>query len=192
MLKATHQDKPRVTDILARSFDRNQSVNYIIPQDTTRDQRIKALMSYSFDVCHAFGEVFLSDDRRACALAVLPEKKKTNVMSIFRDVGLIFSCTGLGNVRKALRREGLIKKIQPKESMYYLWFIGVDPDYQGQGRGSRLLNEVIGRSSELQRPVYLETSTPENLPWYEDFGFRIYSDLDLGYKLYFLKRESEE
>lgn len=66
MIKATNLDKGRVAEILTRSFDRNQSVNYVIPHDKKREKRIKALMNYSFDVCHAFGEVYLSDDRRAC------------------------------------------------------------------------------------------------------------------------------
>lgn len=38
--------------------------------------------------------------------------------------------------------------------------------------------------------MYLETSMPENLPWYERFGFRIYDRLELGYTLYFLKKEA--
>lgn len=189
MIKASHQDKPRVTEILARSFDQNQSVNYVIPQDAKRGKRIQALMDYSFEVCHAFGEIFLSEDGQACALSVLPEMKRTTLKSILWDAGLILSCTGLGNVQKALRRETLIKKAQPTELIYYLWFIGVDSNYQGQGRGSQLLGELIGHSQRLQRPICLETSTTSNLPWYRKFGFQIYSELDLGYQLYFLKRD---
>ena len=36
MIKATYQDKDRVVDILAESFDDNQSVNYIVKQDKKR------------------------------------------------------------------------------------------------------------------------------------------------------------
>lgn len=189
MITASHQDKPRITEILARSFDDNQSVNYVIPQDAKRDRRIQALMNYSFDVCRAFGDVFLSEDRRACALAVWPEKKKTTFNSILWDARLVLSCTGLGNIRKTLRRETLIKKTQPEDPMYYLWFIGVDPGAQHQGRGSRLLAELIDHSQRLQRPICLETSTISNLPWYQKFGFHVYAELDLGYRLYFLKRD---
>lgn len=188
MIKATPQDKPRITEILARSFDKNQSVNYVIPQDSKRDRRIHALMNYSFDVCHAFGDVFLSGDRSACALAIRPEKKKTTLNSVLWDARLVLSCTGLANAGKALRREALIKKTQPEGSMYYLWFIGVEPEAQRQGHGSQLLSELIEHSKRLGRPIYLETSTTSNLPWYENFGFQIYSELDLGYRLYFLKR----
>ncbi|MFX6031787.1 hypothetical protein ABTE99_19625, partial [Acinetobacter baumannii] len=75
-----------VTDILTRSFVDNKSVNYIIKQDEKREQCLKGLMEYSFDVCNLFGEVFISDDRKACALIVVPDRKKVTVKSILLDI----------------------------------------------------------------------------------------------------------
>lgn len=71
--------------------------------------------------------------------------------------------------------------------MSYLWFIGVDPEYQNTGIGTQLLHDVIAYSRQKNRPVYLETSTLKNLPWYKKVGFQIYQELDLTYKLFFLK-----
>ncbi len=189
MKKAEYKDKILVIDILTKSFDTNQSVNYIVKQDQKRVQRVTALMDYSFEVCFAFGDVFLSDDKKACALITYPDKKKTTLKSILLDVKLILSAVGLKNIKKILAREALINKIQPKELKYYLWFIGVDPEYQNKGIGSLLLNEIIEDSEDKKRPIYLETSTLKNLPWYQKFGFQIYHELDLSYKLFFLKRE---
>src|SRR6185312_1340531 len=78
MIKATYKDKDRVVDILAKSFDDNQSVNYIVKQDKKRNQRIRKLMVYSFDICYLYGEVFLADDKSGCALILFPDKKKNN------------------------------------------------------------------------------------------------------------------
>jgi len=58
-------------------------------------------------------------------------------------VQLIFSCVGLENFKKALVQEAKIKKLQSKDLIYYLWFIGVDPDKQNKGIGSPLIKEVI-------------------------------------------------
>lgn len=188
MKKAAYNDKSLVVDILTKSFDTNQSVNYIIKQDAKRVQRVSALMDYSFEICYLFGDVFLSDDKKACALVTYPDKKKTSLKSILLDVKLIFSAVGLNNIKKTLAREGLINKIQPKELKYYLWFIGVDPEFQNEGIGSVLLSEIIEDSEHKRRPIYLETSTLKNLPWYKKFGFDIYHELDLSYKLFFLQR----
>lgn len=188
MRKAEYNEKKLVVDILTKSFDTNQSVNYIVKQDDKRAKRVSALMDYSFEVCYLFGEVFLSDDKKACALITYPDKKKTTPKSILLDAKLILSCVGLKNIKKTLAREAMINKIQPKELKYYLWFIGVDPEYQNVGIGSVLLNEIIKDSEHKKRPIYLETSTLKNLPWYKKFGFDIYHELDLSYKLFFLKR----
>ena len=189
MIKAKYTDKNLIVNILASSFDKNKSVNYIIKQDGKRAQRIKRLMEYSFEMCYSFGDVYLSDDKKACALILLPDKKKTNFKSFLLDVKLIITCVGFSKLFKALNRESKIKKLQPNKSMFYLWFIGVDPDEQNKGIGRTLIQEVIAEGLSKQRPVYLETSTLKNIPWYEKFGFTIYNELDLGYPLFFMKKE---
>jgi len=189
MIKAALMDKERVVSILANSFDDNKSVNYIIKQDDKRVKRIRNLMEYSFDMCYFFGDIFLSEDKKGCALILLPDKKKTNLKSVLLDIKLIVSCIGLANIKKAMDREAKIKKLQPEGLKYYLWFIGVDPQEQNKGIGSYLMSEVIKEAVSKQRPIYLETSTVKNIPWYEKFGFKIYNQLDLSYRLYFMKKE---
>lgn len=189
MIKATDEDKQSIIDILARSFGANQSVNYIIRQDKKRPERIDVLMDYSFDVCKLFGEVWLSEEKKACALVLYPHIKKTTPRSIYLDLKLIFRAIGLSGINKAMKREALIKEKQPKVPMAYLWFIGVDPQYQHSGIGSKLLKEVIEHAKNQRLPVYLETSTERNLPWYHRSGFQIYDQLVLTYVLHFLKYE---
>jgi ribosomal protein S18 acetylase RimI-like enzyme len=188
MKKASYENKALITEILYQSFKENKSVNYIVKQDSKRENRIKSLMDYSFDVCYLFGDIYLSEDDKACALVLYPEQKKATLKSISLDIKLMLNCIGIGNIAKALNRESKIKEIQPKEKIYYLWFIGVDPRYQGKGIGSKLMEELIKDSEEKQRPIYLETSTLKNIPWYKKFGFEIYHELEFSYKLFFLKR----
>ncbi len=188
MIKANDKDKELIIDILAKSFVTNKSVNYLIKLGKNKLSRIRYLMSYAFEVCYLSGEVLLSEDQKACALLIYPDSKKPTLKSVWLDIKLIFFCIGLQNIRKILKREALIKKLQPKERMTYLWFIGVHPEYQNQGIGSALLNELITHNTLKNQPIYLETSTLKNLPWYQKLGFTIYHELDLGYTLYFLKR----
>ncbi|MGY4539457.1 hypothetical protein ACVW0P_003891 [Mucilaginibacter sp. UYNi724] len=189
MKRATKEDKNLVIDILTKSFIDNQSVNYIVLQDDKREQRIQALMDYSFEVCYRFGEVWLCENRKACALTLYPHLKQTSLASVGLDIRLIFQAVGLGGIRKTIAREARIKAKQPKENMCYLWFIGVNPLSQHQGAGSLLLHNIILEARSKGLPVYLETSTVSNLPWYAQFGFEEYDTLNLGYNLHFLKCE---
>jgi len=188
MIRAIYKDREQVVRLLQQAFKDNQSVNYIIRQDTDKARRIIALMEYSFDICFYYGEVYLSEDRSACALLLPPKSKRTDLRSIWLDVRLILKVIGVERLRIALKREAVIKEKQIKGDIQYLWFIGVDPLKQHQGAGSSLLKQVLVKSDQESLPVCLETSTLENLPWYEKFGFEIYDELDLGYRLYFLKR----
>jgi ribosomal protein S18 acetylase RimI-like enzyme len=187
MRKANYSDKTLVVDILARSFADNKSVNYIVKQDNRRKGRLKKLMAYSFEICYRYGKVFLTDDKKACALILLPDKKPATLYSMYLDMMLIFQVIGLKNIRKVVTRESKIKQHQLKEHAYYLWFIGVDPDAQHKGIGSSLLDDLIKEAKSVQRTIYLETSTLKNIPWYEKFGFSIYNRLNLGYEIFFLK-----
>jgi ribosomal protein S18 acetylase RimI-like enzyme len=189
MIQATPADKTLVVDILVKSFDDNKSVNYIVKQDEKRAGRLRKLMEYSFEKCSLFGDIFLSDDKKACALVVLPDQKKTTLQSITLDLDLVLSVIGLLNVKKALTRETRINQLHPKTHYYFLWFLGVEPLEQNKGIGSKLLTEVIGDAISKGRPIYLETSTLKNIPWYEKFGFAIYNKLDFGFDLYCLKKE---
>ena len=188
MKSALYSDKTLIVEILTTSFDENQSVNYIVKQDQKRTKRIRELMDYSFEICYNYGEVFLSDVNNASALVLYPDKKKTTLKSIWLDIRLVLKSIGIGNIKKALSRETKIKQKQLKAKMYYLWFIGVRPEVQSTGVGTKLLNEIISHSKKKNRPIGLETSTVKNLPWYEKFGFEQYDQLNLGYTLYFLKK----
>jgi hypothetical protein len=192
MIKASSDNKELIVDILSQSFEDNQSVNYIVKQDNKGKQRTRALMEYSFEICAMFGEIYLSEDKNACALVLYPHQKRTTIKSIWLDLKLIFYCVGLSGLQKTLNRESLIKKMQPKEKMYYLWFIGVVKSNQHSGIGTKLLNELIQDSNSKNLPMYLETSTLKNIPWYESFGFKIYHELKLSYTLFFLKRDADK
>ena len=140
MKNAKSTDKNLVIELLESSFDTNMSVNYIIPQNQNRAKRKRALMNYSFDICTLFGKVLISNDEKGCALILYPDKKKSTIKSIFLDLKLIIECIGFRNIKKTLSREALIRKLHPNELMSYIWYIGVDPEYQHQEIGSALLN----------------------------------------------------
>lgn len=189
MIKAETADRTLIIAILCDAFEDNPSVNYLIRRDERRVKRLMALMAYAFDLCQLSGEAWLSDDRKGCALILMPHQKKTSLSSAWLDLRLIRQAIGFRQLRAALQRERSIKQLQPKGAHAYLWFIGVARKNQGRGTGSKLLKQVIANADSKGLSICLETSVPENISWYEQFGFRAYNQLDPGHTLYFLKRE---
>ncbi|WP_225865874.1 GNAT family N-acetyltransferase [Dyadobacter aurulentus] len=187
MREATPSEKSIIVDILTKSFQDNQSVNYLIPNDHRRLNRIRALMDYSFETCRLFGKVYLSEDKKGCALVSFPEKKRATFRSTLLEVKLIFNAIGLGNIGKAIRREKEISSNYPSSQIFYLWFIGVNPENQNTGIGRKLMSELLSEAERMKRPVYLETSTMKNIPWYSKFGLDVYNQLNFGYNLFFIR-----
>jgi ribosomal protein S18 acetylase RimI-like enzyme len=191
MKKAT-SDKSNVIDLLAAAFRENKIVDYIIRKDKSRSRLLRALMDYSFEVYRLLGDVYLSEDRNACVLILFLDQRRVTFVTIWLDIKLILTAIGICGIKKALKRDTAIKSLQPKVLVSYLWFIGVVPAAQYEGTGTALLDELIAEATAINRPVYLETSTERNLLWYDRFGFHIYSELDLDYKLFLLKRYLEK
>lgn len=180
--------KNTVVEILSKAFDDNQSINFIVKQDEKRQRRIRQLMSYCFEICLVKGRILVAEDNKSCALLLSPESKIGLLKSIILDLRLAFQCIGFWRILKVLKREKMLKANHPKGKFYYLWFIGVDPESQGKGHGSKILEELLLECDQERKPIYLETSVIRNLSWYEKYDFKTFNEIDIGYKLYLMLR----
>jgi len=188
MRKATLADKSHVVTLLTDAFWNNLSVNYVISKNGDKRRKINALMAYSFNLCQAFGEVFVTDDMDGAALLLYPQNKRTTFLTIWWDIQLLFKSVGIFNFRKALTREKIIHRLQEQGDKMYIWFIGINPPQHGKGKGSKLLTEICQLAKQKHLTIYLETSTLNNLPWYKRFGLTIYNQHDFGYLIFFLRK----
>jgi hypothetical protein len=179
-----HLHKNKIIEILCESFDENQSVNFVVKQDTKRVKRIKTLMEYSFFKGIISGEIYYDEKNQACAIILDKHKSKTTIKSIIWDIRLLFQRIGVNNIIKVLKREKELKKLQPKNPFLHLWYLGVSVKNQGLGIGSNLIQEIIKDTEVKKLPIFLETSTKRNFPFYEKNGFTHLNTLhSLGYEL---------
>ena len=192
MIKADKIHKEKVIEILAECFEANKSVNWIVKQDSKRKERIAHLMDYSFEACIDTGQIYLTDDLTGVIICNDSTDKLPILEEAYLTAQFVIKVTGLIGIKKALRREEYIKQFHPKdEEFIYLWFMGLKKEAQGRGVGSAMLQEIIDRSNKEQIPIYLETSTDANLPFYGKNGFEIYHTSPeemFGFKLYFMRR----
>ncbi|MFE3193428.1 GNAT family N-acetyltransferase [Nocardia sp. NPDC059240] len=65
----------------------------------------------------------------------------------------------------------------PHEPHWYLQTIGTSPDARGLGHGRALLQSRL--TPDSHESSYLETHNPENLPYYERFGFTIRAEFTM-------------
>jgi len=72
-----------------------------------------------------------------------------------------------------LRQLGERKKALMPDPHWYLAAIGVDPERQGEGLGSTLVQSGIRRADHENTSVYLETETEGNVGFYQHLGFEV-------------------
>lgn len=187
MRKFIEQDREKIINILVNSFEGNKSVDFVVGK-LAGGRRV--LMEYSLENCLENGEVYISESGKSCVLIKYSDQKRKPFNLWFWDLKLALQGIGISRILKVLKRESSIEAVQPKESFLYLWFIGVEPECQGQGEGSKLLKSVLDLAEDKKLPVCLETSTESNFKWYENFGFSLYaSSTQFGFPFYFYKKD---
>lgn len=86
----------------------------------------------------------------------------------------ILAATGISRLGRMSAMRAAMDQNHPMEREHaYLWFIGVAPQAQGMGVGSRLLAAGLQRVDAQGLPAYLESSNPANVPLYRRFGFEV-------------------
>jgi ribosomal protein S18 acetylase RimI-like enzyme len=77
----------------------------------------------------------------------------------------------------------------PPESHQHVELVVVEAALQGLGIGSRLMEELCREIDSFPQPAYLETDKPENVPFYERFGFGVIGEATaLGTRNWFMSR----
>jgi GNAT superfamily N-acetyltransferase len=98
-----------------------------------------------------------------------------------------FLAAGPGPVVRGLRAQAVQDSGHPEDEHVYLWFLAVDPARQRGGLGRALLERVC---NDAEAPVYLDTSNPDNVPYYASNGFEEIgrADLPRATPMWFMRR----
>ena len=110
-----------------------------------------------------------------------PEEVPTAVANLLMPLG-----TALPQV---IRWFGRWCRLDPEDPHVHLGPIAVAPKLQGQGIGTALMRRYVEHLEREEIAGYLETDRPENLPFYEKFGFTVrHSEDVLGAPTWYMWR----
>ncbi len=82
-------------------------------------------------------------------------------------------CPNLRKLWPLRRYAEVFHEIHYPSPHWYLDVIGVDAAYQQLGIGRQLIARVIEASHQSRLPIWLETQTETNVPFYEALGFQV-------------------
>jgi GNAT superfamily N-acetyltransferase len=67
----------------------------------------------------------------------------------------------------------------PDEPHWYLAIVGSDLRIRGKGFGHALMRSRLDRCDAENLPAYLESTNPDNVPYYRRFGFEVTGEIPL-------------
>ena len=175
-------EAPDAARALALAFQDDPVLSWALP-DPDRRRRILGAGFFLF-VSRLWlpdGEAFAPPGDVAGAACWLPPGRWHPPLR--RRLGLLPSIVRIGgrSAPRFLRLQALVEGRHPDErDHWYLPALGVRPDRQGQGLGSRLMFPILSRCDEQGLPAYLEASSPRNRALYERHGFEVTGTLDLA------------
>jgi ribosomal protein S18 acetylase RimI-like enzyme len=72
-----------------------------------------------------------------------------------------------------------VDKVHPDKAHFYLEYLGVEPECQGKGFGSSILQHLSAKADEQGVGCYLENANPRNLAFYQRFGFQVIHEKEI-------------
>ncbi len=157
-------------------FDYPQFVCYF-PDRAWRTRHFHDFVETWINYALRYGRVDVTPDVTGVACWLPPGKTRTSNLGFVLTGAAIWPFRiGWKNCSRMLAyeqyAEGIHKKLGPGPH-WYLWGLAVDPPFQGQGIGTRLLQPVLRQADQHGLPCFLETHKAENVPFYEHSGFRV-------------------
>jgi GNAT superfamily N-acetyltransferase len=179
--KATTKDIPALVETLSLAFEKDPVMDWIIRDDDKRTTALKRFFTHFLKESIPYGETNTTDEMEACAVWVPPGvwAKPPPLLEYLRTLPELLRWTGLGRLKRYIDVDMIEYAKKPTMPHYYLVFLGVKPEHQGNGFGSQLLEHTLSWLDETGLPAYLENSNKENLSLYERHGFKVYDEFKL-------------
>jgi GNAT superfamily N-acetyltransferase len=175
--KATESDFRAVVETIAGAFYDDPLWSWVFPDPEARRSQQSTMFGFYVESSLPGGNVLIADARASAAIVYTPPGERELTEELEAGVEPFLRETlgsHAGAVLETLERfEGAIPE---GPSFYYVSFLGTRPDSRGLGLGMALLSEVCAEADREGKPVYLESTNPDNNVRYGRQGFERRTD----------------
>lgn len=168
---AAPTDVPALARSLAAAFEDDPIFAWLLPNKRRRYDRLLRFFTLELDaVVLPSGTAWMSPGASGACLELPPDQWRMPLGTQALHAPQFVAVFGLSLPRALIT----ITKMEHKhlrEPHFYIPYIGVAPEGQGAGLGTRLLGSTIKRADERGLPTYLEATSERNAALYARLGF---------------------
>lgn len=169
--KATAGDVAGIAESLAKAFRDDPVTEWWLPDKSSRMRRVFEEI-FLKRICLPHDETYTTEDLAGGALWMPPGEWQLGFADNLRLLPHMAAAFARG-LPRVMRSLGHMDAKHPHEPHYYLFIVGVEPEWQGKGIGSTLMRPVLDRCDRERLPAYLEATTPRNRELYRRIGFEV-------------------
>jgi GNAT superfamily N-acetyltransferase len=178
--KAGDAESQRLGTALARAFNDDPVMSWVVPDDASRLRRLeRGFGLFAGRLWLRHDECYTTDRGIGAAMWLPPGRWRVSIARQLALLPPVAAALGRHTLR-LLRATRAIEARHPDDPHYYLAALGVEPEWQGRGFGAALMRPVLERCDRDRIPAYLEASTPRNRALYERHGFEVVEEMTVA------------
>jgi GNAT superfamily N-acetyltransferase len=173
---ATSEEMPRAVAAIVAAFLTDPPARFAWPSPHDYLMAMPVATREFAGTCFEHGTAYVTDDFCGAALWLPPGVQPDGeaLERVFRDTA---KREHLDDLLATFEK---MDQSHPREAHWYLPQIGVEPNAQGRGLGTELMNHALARCDRERALAYLEASKPGNVPFYQRHGFEVIGQIQIG------------
>lgn len=168
---AAPTDVPALARALAAAFDDDPIFAWLLPNKRRRLGRLLRFFTLELEaVVLPSGTAWMSPEASGACLELPPDQWRMPLGTQALHAPQFVAVFGL-SLPRALITITKMEHQHLREPHFYVPYVGVAPEGQGQGLGTTLLGRTTERADEQGLPTYLEATSERNAALYARLGF---------------------
>jgi ribosomal protein S18 acetylase RimI-like enzyme len=178
LYRIQRKDLKKASMVLSEAFQDDPAWSHIAPDEKVRKEKLPIVFEFSIRYALHYGEVY--SPTKAIEGVAIWTRGRYATQTFWRVLrsGAIISALKMGSdigkrISSFFEPVDADREANITQPYMYLVAVGISPEKQGQGLGSKLLRPMFERLGKENIPIYLETETKKNAEMYKKYGFQV-------------------
>jgi ribosomal protein S18 acetylase RimI-like enzyme len=168
---ASRADVAPLARALAAAFEDDPIFAWLLPNKRQRPDKLLRFFTLELEsVVLPSGTAWMSPEASGACLELPPDKWRMPLQTQALHAPQFVAVFGR-SLPRALITITQMERKHLREPHFYVPYVGVAPEGQGAGLGTKLLGKTLARADTAGLPTYLEATSERNAALYERLGF---------------------